>query len=186
MKTLLVTIVIIVLLVAGTLGYIFSGAYDIAATSRDPRLVYWILNRTMEHSVQARARNITVPPEFNTIKTDRALPAFHEMCRVCHGAPGIKPEEIGLGLNPNPPDLQQAAGSLSPGALFWIIRNGIKMTGMPAFGPTHPTGMLWEIVAFVHQLPAMSSSEYKKKLKAVYRGKREKDHMHQESSAHVG
>ena len=65
-------------------------------------------------------------------------------------------------LQPAPPDLTKTAATLDDAELYWIMKNGIKMTGMPAFGPTHNQEELWAMVAFTRRLPEMSQSEYKK------------------------
>jgi mono/diheme cytochrome c family protein len=84
------------------------------------------------------------------------------MCVGCHGAPGKDPSEIGNGLRPRPPDLAKAALQLDKGELFWIVKNGIKMAGMPAFGATHRDRTIWNIVGFVQeQLPNLTAERIK-------------------------
>jgi mono/diheme cytochrome c family protein len=100
------------------------------------------------------------------------------MCAACHGAPGKERGEIGKGLNPSPPNLAEVASSWSSAELFWILKNGIKMTGMPAFGPTHSDARLWSIVAFVMQLPKLTPDDYKKM------GHPASKHEHQEEDRH--
>lgn len=82
------------------------------------------------------------------------------MCVGCHGAPNTPPSEIADGLNPNPPELANSKKTKPPTELYWIVKNGIKMTGMPAFGPTHTEEELWAIVAFLKKLPELSQDEY--------------------------
>ena len=82
------------------------------------------------------------------------------MCEECHGAPGVERSEMGKGLYPRGPKLLWAAKEDSPSELFWITKNGIKMTGMPAFGPTHSDEEIWAIVAFVKKLPGIDSAFY--------------------------
>jgi len=83
------------------------------------------------------------------------------MCVGCHGAPGVSPSVVGEGLNPEPPDLSEVAAHMTPAEFFWITQNGIKMTGMPAFGPTHSDEELWGIVAIMQKLPELSAEDYK-------------------------
>jgi len=82
------------------------------------------------------------------------------MCVICHGAPGKEQSEISKGLHPSPPDLAEAPRRWNSAQLFWIVKNGIKMTGMPAFGPTHSDNQLWDLVAFVQKLPSLSPDQY--------------------------
>ena len=71
------------------------------------------------------------------------------MCLTCHGAGTVDPSEIGEGLNPPAPDLTQpSVQSKTDGELFWIVQNGIRMTGMPAFGPTHKDEEIWDARGF--------------------------------------
>src|SRR5262249_49344791 len=77
----------------------------------------------------------------------------------CHSAPGVGSGELAKGMYPQPPVLTDAASLWSSGELFWIIRNGIKMSGMPAW-PDHSDEDIWNIVAFLGRLPGMSNKDY--------------------------
>ena len=90
----------------------------------------------------------------------RGFADFDEMCVTCHGAPGKERSEIGKGLNPPPPDLATAARRWSDAELFWIIKNGVRMTGMPAFGKTHDDERIWALATVVRQLPDMTAERY--------------------------
>ena len=82
------------------------------------------------------------------------------MCVTCHGAPGVDASEAGEGLNPPAPDLTTGkVQKRTDGELFWLVQGGIRMTGMPAFGPTHKDEEIWKIVAFLRRLPALSPEE---------------------------
>jgi mono/diheme cytochrome c family protein len=82
------------------------------------------------------------------------------MCVYCHGAPGKEASDIGQGLHPSPPNLAEIAQRWKNSELFWIVKNGINMTGMPAFGPTHADDTIWNIVGFVRQLPHLTAEDY--------------------------
>ena len=160
MKILLTAVAILVLLAALALGVIYSGAYDVAATTPDEGIVGWALETAQERSVERRARAVQVPPLEGPELLATGLVHYHQMCVTCHGAPGVPASEIGAGRNPFPPEMAEEAEELGPAELFWVVKNGIKMTGMPAFGPTHTDEELWAIVAFVETLPEMSGEEY--------------------------
>jgi mono/diheme cytochrome c family protein len=66
-----------------------------------------------------------------------------------------------MGLNPPAPELSEAAGDWTPAELFWIVKNGVKMTGMPSFAPTHSDHELWAVVAFLEKLKKMDPAQYK-------------------------
>ena len=163
MKTVLTLLAFLVVLIVAVLAFIYSGAYDVAAASPDTGLVHWVLETTQERSVHRRSEQIQVPAQVSSPTPEMlrtGLIHYHEMCVTCHGAPGVSISEIGQGLNPYPPELSQEAGDEEAGEVYWIVKNGIKMTGMPAFGVTHDDEELWAIVAFVNRLPKLSPQEY--------------------------
>jgi len=158
-------IVVVIMLVAG-IGFIYSGIFDVAATTKDSALLSWVLETTRENSIESRSEGVVVPDEATLTKPETLQVGFEhydEMCVVCHGAPGVDAGEAREGLNPEPPLLAKLKDLTEdpPGELFWIIKNGIKMTGMPAWGPTHNDEKIWAMVAFVRKLPNMSAEEYK-------------------------
>lgn len=148
-------------LVAISLAAILAGAVNVAATDPHSALTTWVMNTAMRRSVIARSFTIAPPTPFTEEQARHGFEEFDEMCVTCHGAPGKKRSATGKGLRPQPPNLAEAGPNWSDGNLFWIVKNGIKMTGMPAFGPTHDDGTLWSIVAFVRRLPKMSADQYK-------------------------
>ena len=160
MKIIITLLVFVIVLIVGGLIFINSGLYDVAATKPETEIVKWVLETTKEKSVRSRSKNITVPNLEEESLTVMGFHHYDQMCVGCHGAPGISPSEIGEGLNPEPPDLAEVAAHMIPSELFWITQNGIKMTGMPAFGPTHSDEELWGIVAFMQKLPDLSPEKY--------------------------
>jgi mono/diheme cytochrome c family protein len=89
------------------------------------------------------------------------------MCVSCHGEPGKTPSEVGKGLNPQAPELSTTAGEWSDSEIHWIIRNGVRMTGMPAFGETHDEKEIWSLVAFIRTMADLSSEQYGRLAKAL-------------------
>ena len=83
------------------------------------------------------------------------------MCVTCHAAPGRKDSAIRVGLNPQPPRLHDAhVQRRSDGELLWILQHGIRMTGMPAFGPTHSQEELQQLITFIRYLARLTPDEY--------------------------
>lgn len=156
----IVAATIVTLLVIG-LAIVLSGALNVAATNPHASLTEWILSSAMRRSVAVRSSAIVPPKTFTDDQVRKGFEEFDEMCVACHGAPGKEKSSVGKGLRPQPPNLAEAAGRWDDGSLFWIIKNGIKMTGMPAFGPTHDDPTIWSIVAFVRRLPHMTAAQYK-------------------------
>jgi mono/diheme cytochrome c family protein len=140
--------------------YVYSGLFDVAASSSHNALERWVLDTTMKQSVVGGARSVGDPPTFRYEMLKDGFEHYDEMCTVCHGGPGIERSEIGKGLNPQAPDLAEAVKAWTPRQLFWIIKNGVKMTGMPSFGATHNDHEVWSIVAFVEKLPQISPEQY--------------------------
>jgi len=153
-------IMVIIGLGAG-LALIYSGVINIAATNPHSALVDWVLSTASDNAIHYHAKGIKAPSVDSQEMVLTGFRHYQEMCVGCHLAPGIESSEISKGLMPKPPKLQMAAEEWTPAELFWVIKNGIKMTGMPAWGPTHSDEKLWAIVAFVKKLPQMTAEQYK-------------------------
>lgn len=162
MKKVIVTIIITLAVFIGAfLIYIYSGSYNISQLSHHNALTKWVIGTTTKNSIQKRVAGIQVPDLNDTNKIAVGFSHYNEMCVSCHGAPGMKPGEMAKGLYPDPPLLARFSSKINPKMAFWIIKNGIKMTSMPAFGPTHSDEKIWDMVAFMNQkLDKMSPEEY--------------------------
>jgi mono/diheme cytochrome c family protein len=161
--TLYTTAVIAVLVVLGCCVFIYSGVYNVAASRADNAIMQWVLQTVREQSIERRAKNVRVPDEsvLNDPKTIRTgFEHYDEMCVGCHGASGVEPGELREGMNPEPPLLAEHAGDISLRELFWVIKHGIKMTGMPAWGVTHSDDKIWAMAAFVKKLPEYNALDY--------------------------
>ncbi len=162
LKTIVLTLVAgIVIAVVVALVVINSGAYDVAATVPHHAMTERALSSMMDNSVRHHASGIALSPTFSNPDLDEGFEHYQKMCVTCHGAPGVEKSEVGQGLNPPAPDLSESVADLSPQEVFWILKNGIKMTGMPAFGPTHDEEKLWDLTAFVKHLPRMTPEQYR-------------------------
>src|SRR5204863_8211370 len=85
---------------------------------------------------------------------------YAEMCTACHLGPGIEPTEISQGLYPPAPQFARG-DDLTAAEQFWTIKHGVKLTAMAAWGKTHSDELIWDMVAFIRQLPKMSPERYK-------------------------
>jgi mono/diheme cytochrome c family protein len=139
---------------------VYSGLIDVGATNPHSPFTRWLLNTTMERSVRVQAKGIETPPLDDPRMVKNGFRHYREMCVDCHLAPGVNSTEIRKGLLPEPPELQKTVPEWTPAELFWIVKNGVKMTGMPAWGVTHSNEKLWDIVAFLEKLPHMTAQEY--------------------------
>jgi mono/diheme cytochrome c family protein len=141
-------------------AYIYSGAFDVAASTPHNVFEQWLFGTAMKRSVVAMSGNVSEPPSFTDDMVKDGFDHYDDMCTVCHGGPGIERSEVGKGLNPQAPNLAEAVKGWTPRQLFWIVKNGVKMTGMPSFGATHNDDEVWSIVAFIEKLPEITPDQY--------------------------
>ncbi|WP_375263452.1 c-type cytochrome [Palleronia sp.] len=141
------------------LAVAYSGAYNVAATDRHFDAVRWTLETTMRRSVSSRADDVDLP-EISEQLIAQGAGYYSESCAHCHGAPGKEPAAWSRGMRPEPPHLVEAATEWTTEEIYWIAENGIKMSGMPAFGPQRGPEEIAAIAAFVSQLPGLSAEDY--------------------------
>ena len=162
MKILLSVLSTLIVIIFFCLVFIYSGWYEVSASNKDGGIVEWIVQTTKNNSIESRIEDISVPDLNDSIRIKEGFEHYNEMCVSCHGAPGKEESELSKGLNPPAPYLVEEAEEIDPRELFWITKNGIKMTGMPAWGKTHSDEKIWAIVAFVKKLPEMNGEEYER------------------------
>lgn len=138
---------------------IVSGAYNVAADEEHTALGAWLIEITRERSVASRADNLAVPNLDDAPRVRRGAGNYDAMCVSCHLAPGVGPTELSQGLYPAPPDLTKAVQT-DPARAFWIIKHGLKATGMPAWGKSMEDPYIWDLVAFIRKLPRMTPQQY--------------------------
>ncbi|HEX7078235.1 MAG TPA: cytochrome c [Candidatus Eisenbacteria bacterium] len=150
----------LVAVLVGALVVMYLGVYDVGTGNHDNAAMNWALDMAMTRSVARHARGVKAPNLSDPAMIERGLRHYRAMCVECHGAPGVAPGEIAKGLFPDAPDLSESASDWTPEQLYWIIKNGLKFTAMPAWGPTHGDRELWEMTAFVARLPHLAPSDY--------------------------
>ncbi len=150
----------LVAIAVAALAVMYTGSYNVAANAPDNPIVAWYSSNTMVHSVVSRAAEVKAPAQFTDQQAEAGFKIYNGACVYCHGAPGKDPAEISKGVNPEAPDLADAVGDMTNAELFWIIKNGIKMSGMASYGKVHNDDDIWSVVAFVHRLPNMTPEEY--------------------------
>lgn len=137
-----------------------TGAFDVSASTPHWGVTAKFLQMVRDRSIAVRSADVT-PPENLKDRSQlvEGVVHFQAHCAVCHGAPGVEPSEIAHGMYPSPPDLSLAAAKREPAEIFWIVKNGIKMSGMPAWGG-HGDERLWSVVALTSKLPTMTATAY--------------------------
>ena len=170
------TWIVAMLIVMGAvaLGWAYSGQYNVAADEPHCEVTTRVLAAVRERSIEARAADLTVPNLADPALIALGAEHYAGMCTGCHLAPGVDDNEMRHGLYPQPPNLSERR-TRSPAQSFWIIKHGLKMSGMPAWGVTHDDEAIWGLVAFLQQLPTMDAAVYA----AFTQDKGEKDHGHE-------
>jgi mono/diheme cytochrome c family protein len=159
-------VVIVLAAAAGAGGFVAFGLYDVAANTPHTQPVYSLLETIKQQSVRRQARHLEVPPLDDDARVARGAVCYRDHCLQCHGAPGLAPAPIGLSMQPLPGPLADATRHWSAAELYWITRNGIKMTGMPAWQHRLHDDDLWAVVAFVQSLPRRPPAELRARWEA--------------------
>ncbi len=147
----------------GAALYFLGGFYSVAGTEEDPKVVNWALVQVRTASIVRHARD-PLPANFDDpVNVQAGAKEFAEHgCANCHGAPGVNWQKFSEGMHPDPPDLKDVVNERTPQQLFWVIKNGINMTGMPSFKLAGASDQdIWQIVAFLKKLPNVSEADYK-------------------------
>jgi mono/diheme cytochrome c family protein len=141
----------------------FGGYFNVSAMWEDPGPVAAALINVRSASIARHATDTpTVKLDDSAVIQAGAKAFAAQGCVMCHGGPGAPWAKFSEGLNPGPPDLKEVAPHLSAAEVFWVVKNGIRMTGMPSFAAAGvKDDDLWRIAAFVKALPKVSDADYK-------------------------
>jgi mono/diheme cytochrome c family protein len=151
----------LVILFIGAVTVAYSGVYNVAAGAPEIGILQWLLSTTMQRSVKSHAQGLIAPSQLTDQQAHNGFLIYRETCVYCHGAPKQDPGDIGMGLNPKAPYLPETVGRWNSAQLFWIIKNGVKMTGMASYGASRNDDEIWTLVAFIQTLPKMTPQQYK-------------------------
>jgi mono/diheme cytochrome c family protein len=135
---------------------LLSGGYSTEATKQHYRLTHRILDLGLRYSVNAAVENIEPPPLDDPRLVLVGLACYEQHCIQCHGASGVPRQDFGMGMLPTPADLAQSGREWSSSALYYIIKKGVRMTGMPAWEFQISEGGLWATTAYVRALPYLT------------------------------
>ena len=146
---------------------VYAGLYNVAADVPHTQPVYWLFETVRDRSIASRARDIVVPNDLSDpARNSSGAGQYGEMCSGCHLAPGMERTEISRGLYPRAPELRRKT-DLTAAEQFWIVKHGVKMTGMPAWGVTHSDELLWDVVALLRKLPELTKEQYEALVKSA-------------------
>ena len=141
---------------------VFLGGYNVAASSDHWGVTRWLLRSVRDASIALRRPEAVLPPLFDEQAIRLAAGHYADECETCHSAPGRPVSALGLSLTPAPPYYAGLAQDHTPEELFWIVKHGIKMTGMPAWPAQSRDDEVRAMVALLERLPAMSAGEYRR------------------------
>ena len=149
----------VALLAIGGVAFIGSGIYNIGADDHHTKIVLAIIEQLRDRSIAARSKSIEAHYVEDPQRIALGAQRYAALCVGCHLAPGITRSDVRQGLYPHPPnlaqeDIQQAQRT------YWIIKHGIKMSAMPAWGKTLDEETIWNVVAFVRKMPDMTPETY--------------------------
>jgi mono/diheme cytochrome c family protein len=162
-RNLKISLIIAAVLAVGVIGaglFVESGFYNIGADDHHTKIVLAMIEQLRERSIGVRARAVEVPSLEDPKRAMAGAQRYAALCVGCHLAPGVTKSDIRLGLYPHPPNLAQEDTKDTQRA-FWIIKHGIKMSAMPAWGKTLDDAAIWDIVSFIRMMPDMSADQYR-------------------------
>jgi mono/diheme cytochrome c family protein len=146
------------------LGFVKSGLYNVAATRPHTKFSEWLTHATMIDSVKRHAAGIAAPAGFTPRQAAAGFCQYEAHCVACHGAAGVARQPWVSGLEPAPPYLLDVHRRFQPRELFWIVRNGIKMTGMPSWRDSLSEPQIWDVVAWLEasaKLPPQTYAQWR-------------------------
>jgi mono/diheme cytochrome c family protein len=156
-----ILVALLVLIIAAAAVMLSVAIRDGISARTKPTAVEELLSRSVRHlaiPVSARNRRNPVPLTAAVLKEGRDHFADH--CSMCHANDGSGDTEMGPNLYPRVTDLRSPrTQNLSDGELFYIIRHGVRLTGMPAWGGVHDDEDNWKLVHFIRHLPKITPAE---------------------------
>jgi mono/diheme cytochrome c family protein len=158
-STLVILAVLSAVAVLAIVSFVMSGVYNVGADDAHTRPVHLLLQTLRERSIEQRARGLSLPPLDDAARIKQGAGNYDAMCSGCHLAPGVAATEISKGLNPAAPNL--TLEPVPPREAFWTIKHGVKASGMPAWGRSMEDVYIWNMVAFLQQLPKLDEAQYK-------------------------
>lgn len=147
---------------AGGFALVSLGLVSISASSGHWKATGWLLHYAMRRAVSTQSMGIKVPPLDDPALVLKGAGHYETGCVTCHGAPGRNRSLIAQRMTPQPPRLPPRIRHWEPRELFWIVRNGVKYTAMPAWPARQRDDEVWAMVAFLQALPDMSAERYQR------------------------
>jgi mono/diheme cytochrome c family protein len=163
LKALAASLAVLILLVVGAAGavlLVFRGG--ISARTESTPLEETVARRLRRAGIPRAARDLRSPASATKETVAEGRAHFADHCAICHANDGSGGTEMGRNLHPRAPDLRlEPTQDLTDGELFYIIENGIRLTGMPGWGDGSEESKkeTWHLVAFLRHLPRLAPQE---------------------------
>jgi mono/diheme cytochrome c family protein len=139
--------------------FVGTGVYNFAADEPHTAAVHALLETMRDRSIETRAAGLQAPDLSEPKRIVQGAGNYNAMCVGCHLAPGMAGSELSKGLYPAPPNLSKE--KVEPAQAFWVIKHGIKASGMPAWGKSMSDEYVWNMAAFLQELPELDADGYK-------------------------
>jgi cytochrome c553 len=159
------------LLQIGTLGILAgfggllvaaSGIMPISASSGHWPITAWFLNFSMSRSVSTHTVGMKAPDLDDQDLVLKGAGHYETGCFPCHGSPVVMHPRIAEAMTPHPPYLPPVIHEWKQTELFYIVKHGVKFTGMPAWPAQQRDDEVWAIVAFLQKLPELDAQQYRR------------------------
>ena len=149
------------LLAAAVLGglIVYAGFFNVSALVPDQAPLQWLLVTTREASIRYHAKGVVAPQPTGPAQVDNGFRLFQAECSMCHSVRGLGAGIMSVGLNPPAPPLAELI-DMTDAETFWVVKNGIRFTGMPGWQATNTDAELWDIVAFLKGSKDMTESDF--------------------------
>jgi mono/diheme cytochrome c family protein len=163
-KAILKAFLLLVVLIAGLMvvTFIWIGSRGISAKAQPGRVETFVARTMRRFAMPRSARELKNPVPKSPEIIAEGMAHYADHCAACHANDGSGETDIGIGLYPKPPDMRlDATQSLSDGELFYIIENGVRLTGMPAWsnGTEEGRQSTWHLVHFMRELPKLTTDQ---------------------------
>lgn len=136
--------------------------HGFSAREKPSRFEEFLARHARKIATPVGAKELKNPYSINPEGLKAAHKHWMDHCATCHALDGGGNTVIGRNLYPKAPDLRDATTQgLSDGELYYIINDGVRFTGMPAWGGEHSPEETWQLVSFIRRLPSLSPDELK-------------------------
>lgn len=140
-----------------------SGILNLAASTPHPQGWASFLHYVFKRSTAHHAAGVTIPADFGTPAMIAKGGAYYgTACAHCHGGPGLGQNPVALSMTPRPQYLMHEVGTFSDRELFWIVKHGVKYSGMPAYPAQDREDEMWSVVSFLRALPRLTTAQYRR------------------------